>query len=106
MKKTRTSLTEREGIGLRQNQTSSQRKLTPTNPKLMTKNISVNMVKTRSNKEQKAKKKVTEEPTIPAKENDLETPDQSIDGAERKTTESTPMPNVEEKEKKLKKSHQ
>ena len=27
---------------------------------------------------------------------DLETPDQSIDGAEQKTTESTPMPNVEQ----------
>ena len=27
----------------------------------------------------------------------LETPVQSIDGVERKTTESTPMPNVEER---------
>ena len=100
MKKTRSSLTERKGIGLKQNQTSSQRKLTPTNPIVMKKNISVNMVNTKSNKEQKAKEKVTEESTIPTKEPDLETPGQSTDGAERKTTESTPMPNVEEQEKK------
>ena len=66
----------------------------------MRKNISVNMVKTRSITEQKAKEKVTEEPTVPARETDLETPDQSIDAAERKTTESTPRPNVEEQEKK------
>ena len=66
----------------------------------MGKNISVNMVNTRSNKEQKAKEKVSEEPTIPVKESDLETSDQSIDGAERKMTVSTPMPNVEEQGKK------
>ena len=41
-----------------------------------------------------------EEPTAPAREIDLETPDQSIDGVERETTESTPMPNAEEQEKK------
>ena len=68
----------------------------------MRKNISVKKVNTRSNKEHKAKEKVLEEPTIPVKESDLETPDQSIDGAERKTTESTPMPNVEEQEQKTK----
>ena len=100
MKKTRTSLTKRKGLGLKQNQTSSQRKPTSTNLRVMSKNISVNMVNTRGNKEQKATEKVTEEPTLPARETDLETPDQSIDGAERKTTESTPMPNVEEQEKK------
>ena len=100
MKKTRISLMERRRIGLKQNQNSSQRKLTPTNPKVMRKNTSLNMVNTRSNKEEKAKEKVTEEPTIPVRETDLETPDQSIDRAERKTTEPTPMPNVEEQEKK------
>ena len=63
-------------------------------------NISVNMVNTRGNKEQKAKRKVAEEPTVSATETDLETPDQSKDGAERNTTESAPMPNVEEQEKK------
>ena len=49
------------------------------------------MINTRSIKEQKAKEKVTEERTVSARETDLETPDQSIDGAERKTTESTSM---------------
>ena len=58
------------------------------------------MANTRSNKEQKAKKKVTEEPTIPVRETDNEVPDQSIDGAEWKTTEPTPYPNVDEQEKK------
>ena len=66
----------------------------------MKKNISVNMVNTRSVKENKAKEKAVEKPTVPARETDLETPDQSIDGVERKTTESTPMPNAKEQEKK------
>ena len=58
------------------------------------------MVNTRSVKEHKAKEKAVEEPTVPARETDLETKDQSIDGVERKTTDSTPMPNAEEHEKK------
>ena len=56
----------------------------------MRKNCSVSMVNTRSAKESK------EGQTVPAIEIDLETPDQSVDEVERKTTESTPMPNVEE----------
>ena len=52
----------------------------------MRKNISVNMVSTRSNKKQKAKKKSMEEQSMPAKETELETPDQSIDGIERRET--------------------
>ena len=84
----------------KQNRTSSQRKLIPLNPKVMRNNISVNMVNTRSIKEQQAKEKETEEPTVPARETDLETPDQSFDGAGRKKTESTPMPNAKEQEKK------
>ena len=100
IKKTGASLTERKGIGFKQNQISTQRKLTPTKSRVMRKNIPVNMVNTRSNKEQKAKEKVSEETTIPVKQSDLETPNRSIDGAERKTTESTPMPIVEKQEKK------
>ena len=57
------------------------------------------MVSTRSNKEQKAKEKTMEEQSIPAKETELEAPDQSIDGIERRETESTPMPKTEEQEK-------
>ena len=68
--------------------------------KVMRKKVSVNMVNKRSIKEHKAKEKPVEEPTVTAEKIDLETPDQSIDGVERKWTESTPMPNVEEQGKK------
>ena len=37
---------------------------------------------------------------MPVTEIDLETPEQSLDGEEQKTTKSTPMPNVEEQETK------
>ena len=57
------------------------------------------MVNTKSVKEQKAKEKTMEEPSVPAKVTELETPDQSIDEIERKTTESTPMPKTVEQEK-------
>ena len=100
MKQNRVLITEKRVTGLKQNHTSSQRKTTLSNPKVLRKNISRNMVNTRSGKEHKAKEKAIAEPTVPAREIDLETPDQSIDGVERKTTESTPMPNAEEKEKK------
>ena len=91
----RVPITERRGAGFKQNQIATQKKQTPINPKVM-KNISVNKVNTRSIEEQKVKEKAMEEPTAPARETDLETPDQSIDGAERKTTEPIPMPNAEE----------
>ena len=64
MKKNRVSITERKRTGLKQNQTSRHRELTSTNPRVMRKNISVNMVSTRGKKEQKAKEKVTEEQNI------------------------------------------
>ena len=41
-----------------------------------------------------------EEPTVSVRELNLETPDQSTDGLERKTTKPTPMPNAEEQENK------
>ena len=100
MKRNKVSITEKRVTGLKQNQNSSQRKATLPNPKVMRKNISVNMVNTRSVKEHKAKEKTMEEPTVPPRDIDLETPDQSTDGVERKTTESTPMLNAEEQEKK------
>ena len=61
MKRNRVSITERNRTGLKQNQTSMQNKPTAINPRTMRKNISVNMVSTRSNKEQKAKEKTMEE---------------------------------------------
>ena len=100
MERKTVSITERRETQLQQNQTSLQRKLTPSNSKVMRKKISVNMVNTRSIKEHKAKEKPMEEPTVTAEKIDLETPDQSIEGVERKWTESTPMPNVEEQGKK------
>ena len=57
MKRNRLSITERKATGPKQNQTSSQRKATLSNPKVMKKNTSVIMVKTRSVKEHKAKEK-------------------------------------------------
>ena len=47
-----------------------------------------------------SKESAAERQTVPAIEIDLVTPDQSVDEAERKTTESTPIPNAEEQEKK------
>ena len=76
-----------------------QKKPTQTNPRVSRKIISVNMVSTRSVKGQKAKEETLEEQSVPAKETELESPDQSINTIERKTTESTPMPNIVEQEK-------
>ena len=96
MRKTRVSLPERKGVGLKQNQQSTQRKQTPTIPRALRKNISVNMENIGSNKEQTTGEKLIDQKTVIVAENDLEMPEQSIDGMERKTTESTPMQNVEE----------
>ena len=100
MKRSRVSIAEKRVPEQRQNQNSSQRKATLSNPKVMRKNISVNMVNTRSVKEHTTKESAVERSTVPAIEIDLETPDQSVDEMERKTTESTPKPNAEEQEKK------
>ena len=58
---------------------------------------------TRSNKEEKELKetsgeKLTKQKSAPATEVKLETPEQSIYDNERRTTESTPMLNVDEQE--------
>ena len=84
----------------KKNHKSSQRKATLSDPRVMRKKFSVNMVNTRSAKEHKMKESAVEGPTVLAMEIDLETPDQSVDVVERKTTESTPMPNAEEQKKK------
>ena len=75
---------------------SSLRKTTSMGPKITKKNFSVSMVNTRSNTENKTKEGTEEKQPEPAIEIDLETPDQSVDEVEKKTTESTPMPNAEE----------
>ena len=68
----------------------------PSDQKVMRKNFSVSMVNTRSAKEIKTRICAEEGRTVPAIEIDPETPDQSVDEVERKTTESIPMPNVDE----------
>ena len=60
----------------------------------------MNMVNTRSAKENKTKVSAVEGRKEPVIEIDLETPDQSVDEVEGKTTESTLMPYAEEQEKK------
>ena len=64
-------------------------------PKITKKNFSVSMVNTRSNTENRTKEGTEGKQAEPAIEIDLETPDQSVDEVEKKTTESTPMPNAE-----------
>ena len=103
MKKARTSLIEKKRIGLKQSQHLSQN-LTNTNKcESNEKECFSEHGQYKKQQGQKAKEKVTEEPTVPSRETVLETPDQSIDGVERKTTESTPMKN---KRRKQKSSHQ
>ena len=58
------------------------------------------MVNIRSAKENNTRGSAEEGRTEPAIEIDLETPDQSDNEVEKKTTKSTPMPNAEEKKQK------
>ena len=60
----------------------------------------MSMVDTRSSKENQTKDGAKEKQTEPATEIDLETPDQSVEEVEKKTTELTPMPNAEEQNQK------
>ena len=73
----------------------------PSDQKVTRKNFSVSMVNTRSAKENETRGNAEEGRTEPAVEIDLGTPDQSVDEAEKKTTESTPMPIAEEQKQKL-----
>ena len=54
------------------------------------------MVSTRSGTESKTREDAGEKQVEPTIEIDLETPDQSVDEVEKRTTESTPMPHVED----------
>ena len=100
MRQSRVPIAEKRVLESKTNHNSSQLKAMPSDQKVMRKNFSVSMVNTRSAKESKTKVSAKEGRTVPAIEIDLETPDQSVDGLERDTTESKPMPNVEEREKK------
>ena len=100
MRRSRVPIAERRVLESKTNHNSSQRKAMPSVQKVMRKNFSVSMVNARSAKENKTKVSTEDGRTVPATEIDLETPDQTVDELERETTESTPMPKVEEQEKK------
>ena len=65
-------------------------------PKKTKDNFSVSMVSTRSSTENKTREGAKDKQVEPTVEIDLETPDQSVDEVEKRTTESTPMPHVED----------
>ena len=100
MRRSRVPIAEKTVLESKKNHNSSQRKAMPSDQKIMRKNFSVSIVNTRNAKESKAKVSAEEGRTVPAIEIDLETPGQSVDEVERKTTESTLMRNEEEQEKK------
>ena len=99
MRRSRVPIADKRVQESKKNHNSSQRRTTLSDPKVMRKNFSVNMVNTRSAKEHKTKESAVEGPTVPTIEIDLETPDQSVGEMQRKTTELTPMPSVEEQDK-------
>ena len=96
MRRSRVPVAEKRSTDAKTKYNSSLRKTTSMGPKVTKKNFSVSMVSTRSTTENKAKEGTEEERVEPTIEIDLETPDQSVDEAVKKTTESTPMPNAEE----------
>ena len=100
MRRNRVPIAEKRVIESMTNHNSAQRKATPLDQKLKRNNFLVSMVNTRSAKENTTKVSAVEGRTEPAIEIDLETPDQSVDEAEKNKTESTPMLNVEEQENK------
>ena len=89
MRRSRVPIAEKRVLESKTKHNSSQRIAMPSDQKVMRKNCSVSMVNTRSAKESK------EGRTVPAIEIDLETPYQSVDEVERKTTESTPITDAE-----------
>ena len=100
MRRSRVPKAEKRVLESKTKHNSSQQKLMPSDQKVTRKNFSVSMVNTRSAKENKTRGSAEEGRTEPAKEIDLETPDQSVDEVEKKTTESKPMPNAEEQKRK------
>ena len=87
---------EKKSSGSNTKYNSSLRGTTSRGPGKTKNNFSVSMVSTRSGTESKTREDAREKQVEPTIEIDLETPDQSVDELEKKTTESTPMPNAEE----------
>ena len=107
MKRTRVFLPEESRGAPRQNRPIVQSKLTPVvkESRLKKRNASTSMVNTQKNKEQletknEAGEKLEKREKALVAEIDLETPDQSIDDVEKKTTGTTPMPNTDDQEAK------
>ena len=96
MKRSRVPVAEKRSTESKAKYNSSLRKMTSVGPRVTKKNFSVSMVNKRSNRENKTKDGAEGKQAEPANEIDLETPDQSVEEVEEKTTESTPMPNAEE----------
>ena len=87
---------ERRSTGSNTKYNSSLRGTTSMGPKKTKNNFSVSMVSTRSSTENKTREGAKDKQVEPTIEIDLETPDQSVDEVEKRTTESTPMPHVED----------
>ena len=87
---------EKRSSGSNTKYNSSLRGTTSRGPGKTKNNFSVSMVSTRSGTESKTREDAREKQVEPTIEIELETPDQSVDELEKKTTESTPMPNAEE----------
>ena len=100
MGRTRVPIAEKRVLEPKTKHNSSQQKLMPSDQKITRKKFSVSIVNTRSAKENKTRGSAEKGRTKPAIEIDLETPDQSVDEVEKKTMESTPMPNAEEQKQK------
>ena len=96
MSRSRVPIAEKRATESKTKYNSSLQKMTSVGPRITKKNFSVSKVNTRSTRENKTKERVEGNQAEPANEIDLETPDQSVDEVEKKTTESTPMPNAEE----------
>ena len=87
---------EKRSTGSNTKYNSSLRGTTSMGPKKTKDNFSVSMVSTRSGTENKTKEGAKDKQVEPTIEIDLETPVQSVDEVEKKTTESTPMPHMED----------
>ena len=96
MRRNRVPVAEKRATESKTKYNSSLRKMTSVGPRITKENFLVSMVNTRSTRGNKTKEGAEGKQAEPANEIDLETPDQREDEVEKKTTESTPMPNAEE----------
>ena len=96
MRRSRVPVAEKRSTEAKTKYNSSLCKTTSMGPKKTKDNFSVSMVSTRSSTLNKTREGAKEKQVEPTIEIDLETPDQSVYEVEKKTTESTPMPHMED----------